>query len=124
MSQQEARTFLERFATDDTLRREVLKTLEGDGEASPSRLVQLGAGQGLTFTVEELAEAWQAWRKSGVAELTDRDLDAVAGGIDQVEFGLQVLQQVLNKLGGMNDALTAAQQGMSDQKKAAVQNIR
>jgi hypothetical protein len=52
MSQQDATAFLERFAAIDTLRREVLKTLEGDGEASPSRLVQLGAGQGLIFTIE------------------------------------------------------------------------
>jgi hypothetical protein len=120
MSQADARTFLERFAASDSLRRDVLKTLEGDAKAPFSGLVQLGAKQGLTFTVEEFAEAWPAWQGSGGAELSDRDLDGVAGGA----MDLGILQLAVQKVNEMYQLLSNVQKQMSEQSSAIVKNIR
>jgi predicted ribosomally synthesized peptide with nif11-like leader len=80
MSQADAKSFVERAANDDELRRDVMGELSHLAESTPKRLVKLGASNGLSFTETELAEALSAPRGGAVEELSDTDLAAVTGG--------------------------------------------
>jgi predicted ribosomally synthesized peptide with nif11-like leader len=81
MSQADAKSFVERALEDDNLRRQVMDELRHLAEGTPRRLIELGASHGLSFTDAELTEAMAAASQgSAVGELSDSDLDAVAGG--------------------------------------------
>ena len=81
MSQADAKAFVERAISDDNLRRDVMDELRHLAEGTPNRLVEIGASQGLRFTDSELTEAVATAPQIGSGgELSERDLDAVAGG--------------------------------------------
>jgi hypothetical protein len=88
MSRESAKVFLDRLDTDANLRAELFTPGDESAErvsVSGARLVELGAQQGLAFTLEEIREAFA--ERSPRGELGETELDAVTGGVKhQAEF--------------------------------------
>jgi hypothetical protein len=80
MSQADASSFVERAAKDVAFGREVSRELQQGAVTSLQRLVELGVRHGMSFTEAELTGALTGWRKANQEELSDTELDAVAGG--------------------------------------------
>ena len=72
MSQQSLEQFLEKVAQSEELQSQIGEEIDGDA------LIALGAEHGFEFNTEELNEL-----SSEPTELTDDDLDSVAGGIQE-----------------------------------------
>ena len=77
---------IERFAADlksnEALRTEAEKAQADKSHATPTdRMVAFAATKGYAFTVDELKEHAKARAKAAGKELTDAELDGVAGGI-------------------------------------------
>ena len=70
MSQQSLEQFLEKVAQSEELQTQIGEEIDGDA------LIALGAEHGFEFNTEQLNEL-----SSEPTELTDDDLDSVAGGI-------------------------------------------
>ena len=79
MSQADARSFVERVATSEAFRRDLMIELQAGAETSPQQLIELGGRQGLTFTASELADVLSDL-KPGHELLGDAELQAVSGG--------------------------------------------
>ena len=78
MSRQDARSFVERVANDAEFRRLVSPAAE---TRDAERVIAVGAEHGLRFTASELDEAVNEQRFGhGTGELSDRQLEGVAGG--------------------------------------------
>ena len=71
MSQKSLEVFLEKVGSDDELRGSIESQLDNDGNISVDALIVLGADYGCEFTLEDL---------EGAVELSDGELDGVAGG--------------------------------------------
>ena len=77
---------IERFAADlksnEALRGEAAKAPADQSQATPvARAVAFAASKGYAFTVDEAKEHIKAKAKTAGKELTDAELDGVAGGI-------------------------------------------
>jgi predicted ribosomally synthesized peptide with nif11-like leader len=94
MSRQDAQSFLERLQHDAALRQAATKAIEA---RDTERLIAVGAEQGLSFTVIELARAWSEMQHpSGGGELTEKELESVAGGSKRVQL-FDMLRAVIDK---------------------------
>ena len=71
MSKESLERFLEQVGGDEVLKATIEDQLDNDGYISADTLIALGADHGCAFTFEDLRD---------VAELSDEDLDQVAGG--------------------------------------------
>jgi Nif11 domain len=76
---------IERFSADlksnEALRAEAEKAQAGKSHATPmGRAVAFAASKGYSFTVDEAKAHAKARAKAGGKELTDAELDGVAGG--------------------------------------------
>ncbi len=81
MSQVDARSFLELVTGDPGLQQAAMIELEGKTGSASKRLIELGGRHGLTFNEAELRTALEEQRQAiGEGELSDTDLDGVAGG--------------------------------------------
>ncbi|WNZ43913.1 Nif11-like leader peptide family natural product precursor [Leptolyngbya boryana CZ1] len=85
MSTQAVTDFLEKVSEDQTLQSELVQALKSDNDREA--VTQLGNGRGYEFTSEELwAEIqkrqaeFEQKRSAGELELSDEELEAVAGG--------------------------------------------
>ncbi len=77
MSEQSVNAFLDRLGADEPFRGEVGLALQGRGNAAAAT-VEIAAQAGFDFTVAELEAALT--RRYSAPELSDSQLDAVAGG--------------------------------------------
>ena len=71
MSKESLERFMEKVGNDDELRVSIESQLDSDGNISVDALIALGAENGCEFTTEDLTQN---------VELSDEELDAVAGG--------------------------------------------
>ena len=71
MSQESLEQFMEKVGSNEELRASVENQLDSDGNISVDALITLGAENGCEFTTEDLMQN---------LELSDEELDAVAGG--------------------------------------------
>ena len=71
MSQEGLEQFMGKVESNDELKVTIESQLDSDGTISADTLIALGAEHGCEFTAEDLAEN---------AELSDDELDGVAGG--------------------------------------------
>ena len=98
MSQPDARSFVERIAEDEALRRELTGALNGNAEKAAEEIVALGNLRGLSFTAAEIGEAVAEWQKNLPRELSDSALEAVSGGTDvlfrMADFTVQYATQM------------------------------
>jgi len=100
MSQQSLNQFLEQVCDEETLGHEFEKALV-QGDVAVAAVVTLGARHGHQFTSDEFVErVRRAHALRNGAELTDDELDAVAGGG--------------NLLSRKPDAMTATLQGFEN----------
>ena len=72
MSKENLEQFATQIADSEELRASIENQLYSDGNISADTLIALGTEHGFEFTVEDLAEN---------AELSDEELDGVAGGL-------------------------------------------
>jgi predicted ribosomally synthesized peptide with nif11-like leader len=79
MAQEDAKKFIEKFYSDKTLR-EKMKAAQNDEEKK-----KIAKDLGLSFTKEEFEKAYRASK-----ELSDEELDAVAGGSSAAWVGTAV----------------------------------
>ena len=119
MSAEAAVTFAERLATDEDFQRRAAEAMAGkDGEEATEAMVQFGAREGLEMTSSELLTIQQAMRS---VELSDENLDAVAGGLSLSSIDLQnALQQQQQTL----QMLSSISKSQHDTMKAIIQNLR
>jgi predicted ribosomally synthesized peptide with nif11-like leader len=87
MSKENVKSFFKVVGEDASLKDQVegaMKGLEGaDGKAIGNKLIELGAGAGFSFSLDDLMAAREELMDLANAEnsdLSDEDLDAVAGG--------------------------------------------
>ena len=78
MSQENLSQFVSQIAESEDLRTEIEGHLDDDGEMSIEELIELGAVYGCEFTAEDLLDT---------AELSDEELDGVAGGLTVEPIG-------------------------------------
>ena len=71
MSKESLEQFMEKVGSDDELRSSIESQLDSDGNISVDALIAFGADNGCDFTVDDL---------EGAAELSDKQLEGVAGG--------------------------------------------
>ena len=71
MSQESLEQFMEKVGSNEELRASVENRIDSDGNISLDALIALGAENGCRFSAEDLTEN---------AELSDEELDGVAGG--------------------------------------------
>ena len=93
MSNQDVIDFLNRVVSDPGLRREVESAVR-DEQPTGEAIAAVAGRHGLHFDVVELAEVMRAINASASRELSDEELDAVAGG-----FGTQLQSAAFMKLG-------------------------
>jgi predicted ribosomally synthesized peptide with nif11-like leader len=87
VSMDPVKAFFEKAAHDAGLQAEMVKVLENGAEYGCCTFSALAARHGFEFTPEELHDAIEELRTSlDGQELTDDDLDAVAGGIAPLPF--------------------------------------
>jgi predicted ribosomally synthesized peptide with nif11-like leader len=101
MSQADASSFLDRVAKNAAFRRDVMSPPKDGSEKTPQQLIELGARHGLTFTETELVAAWTEWQKQSKEELSDNELDAVAGGtlsVSEAMASLKLLGEILSNV--------------------------
>ena len=97
MSQEDARSFLERLEGDAALRQAVANAIEShDAE----RLVAVSAQHGLSFTPSELEGAWkERERSAGKGELSKAELERVAGGLGEaLPSGAENLHSIVSEV--------------------------
>ena len=78
MSKESLEQFMEKVGNNEELRSSIENQLDSDGNISVDALIAFGADNGCDFTVDDL---------EGAAELSDEELDGVAGGISVVIVG-------------------------------------
>ena len=71
MSQESLEQFMEKVGSNEELRATIESQLDSDGQIAVDALIVMGAENGCEFTVADLQEC---------VELSDRELDEVAGG--------------------------------------------
>ena len=72
MSKESLEQFMEKVGSNEELRASVENQLDSDGNISVDALIALGSENGCEFTFEDLQQT---------AELSDEELDGVAGGV-------------------------------------------
>ena len=72
MSKESLEQFMEKVGSNDELRASIESQLDSDRNVSMDVLIALGADNGCDFNAEDL---------QGSAELSDEELDGVAGGV-------------------------------------------
>ena len=72
MSKESLERFMEKVGSDDELRVSIESQLDSDGNITVDALIALGSENGCEFTFEDLQQT---------AELSDEELDGVAGGV-------------------------------------------
>lgn len=97
MSVEHARAFVEKLRSDP----ELVKKFEAASEDERPKMAQ---GMGYTFTKDDLRTV----AKEGEAELSDEDLEAVAGGASATWVGLGVGAGATAAAGAAAAAATAA----------------
>ena len=125
MSQTDARSFVERIAEDEALRRDVIGALNGNAEKAAQEMIELGSRQGLSFTTAEIGEAVAEWQRNHPAELSESALEAVSGGIDALsqtaDFRLQYPMQQENRI---FTAVSNILKTKNDTTKNSITNIK
>ena len=71
MSKESLEQFMEKVGSNDELRASIESQLDSDGNITVDALIALGSENGCEFTTEDLTQN---------VELSDEELDAVAGG--------------------------------------------
>ena len=95
MSKERLEQFMNQVAESEELQARIGEEIDGDA------LIALGAEHGFEFNTEELNEL-----SSEPTELTDDDLDSVAGGFSDSNWGSQgIMNSALKADGIMNSAL-------------------
>lgn len=97
MSREDARSFLERLQRDPSLRDATAPVLQAD--ATVEQVIAVAASHGLSFTARELTEAMRDRRPSAAKEeLTDADLEGVAGGmVDKRAVMFDMLRAIIDR---------------------------
>ena len=72
MSQESLEQFMEKVGSNEELRASIENQLDSDGNISVGALITLGAENGCEFNTEDLTQN---------LELSDEELDGVAGGV-------------------------------------------
>jgi len=72
MSQESLGQFMEKVGSNEELRASIENQLDSEGNISVDVLITLGAENGYDFTAEDLTQT---------VELSDQELDGVAGGV-------------------------------------------
>ena len=75
MSKESLEQFMEKVGSNEELRASVENQLDSDGNISVDALIAFGADNGCDFTAEDLEDS---------VELSDEELDGVAGGAYEV----------------------------------------
>ena len=86
MSQESLEQFMEKVGSNEELRSTIENQLDGDGNIGVDALITMGAENGCDFTVEDLTQN---------VELSDEDLDGVAGGVGSADSYSVALDQLL-----------------------------
>jgi predicted ribosomally synthesized peptide with nif11-like leader len=83
MSVENATQFLQKLQKDPTLRTKLRAAVSGTRDEKAAQLVTFAARAGLDFTVADYEQALKAklGQQHAAEELTEEQLDAVAGGI-------------------------------------------
>ena len=99
MSQDDARSFLSRIASDPGLQQAARAEMARADQATPQRLRELASRNGLRFTEAELDAAAKELGDQSTAELSDDELDSVAGGLGTPTFSnlMSTLSNMLKK---------------------------
>jgi predicted ribosomally synthesized peptide with nif11-like leader len=121
MSQADARAFVERVATNEAFRGDVMSELQGRAEASPEQLVELGGRHGLTFTANELAEVLAALTPG--QELNDADLESMSGGQYDAHASLSV-QIAMQRENVVFTSISNVLKTRHDTAKNSISNVR
>ena len=87
MSKESLERFMEKVGNDDELRVSIESQLDSDGNISVDALIALGTENGCEFSAEDLTEN---------AELSDEELDNVAGGVWEGGGGFNRRRDVLS----------------------------
>ncbi|MGB6299678.1 MAG: Nif11-like leader peptide family RiPP precursor [Rivularia sp. (in: cyanobacteria)] len=93
-----AKTFLEKVEQDQALLDELTQALQA--EQNPQAVMQLASEKGYDFSLEELQaeiNKYQA-QQTESEELSDEDLETVAGGFTWAQTGLSFLGGILSGL--------------------------
>ncbi len=93
-----AKTFLEKLGKDQVLQSELTQALQA--EQNPQAVMQLASEKGYDFSLEELQaeiNKYQA-QQTESEELSDEDLETVAGGFTWAQTGLSFLGGILSGL--------------------------
>src|SRR5262245_45674178 len=86
MSTEAVTKFLARLAEDSALQQQA-RSLAKDAQDPAAAAVDLGAKHGFQFTAAEFLKIVQPVQ-TGDAELSDADLDPVAGGLQKISYSL------------------------------------
>ena len=103
MTQESLEQFLEKVAQNEELQLQIGEEIDGDA------LIALGAEHGFEFNVEELNEL-----SSEPTELTDDDLDSVAGGVMNSSLKADGIMNSSLRPGVMNGAFRLNFSELSD----------
>ena len=93
MTTQQAQQFLDKVAEDESLQQELAKALEAEDDRQAT--TDLAQAKGYDFTPEELwteVQKRQMQSENSDGELSDADLEAVAGGGFWTEVGINAVK--------------------------------
>jgi len=102
MSEKAAAEFVAIAATSPAIREKVRSEGKSYSDERFNQVVTVGAEQGFAFTAEELRSVMSAAEESKEGELTDEQLEAVAGGLATYKHVLGYIWDLVN--GGDDDA--------------------
>ena len=128
MSQADARSFVERVATSEAFRRDLMIELQGGAETSPQQLIELGGRHGLTFTASELADVLTGL-KPGHELLSDTELEAVSGGAGEALSSMSSmstlsLQMAMQRENIVFTSISNVLKTRHDTTKNSIRNVR
>jgi hypothetical protein len=104
MSQSEIERFAADLKSNAALRAEADRAQAGTSDATPlRRAAAFAASKGYGFTADELKELVKAEAKAQGKQLTDAELDGVAGGVT-----VEDAKDTINRSNAANDALSNA----------------
>ncbi len=104
MNAQNIEQFVKKIDQDPSLQEQLRSAIEGERLAA--KIVELGRANDYNFTITEVEEwlssiAAQAQSQSGVVELSESELESVAGGADLVDVGLTAASFLGGPIGGL-----------------------
>jgi predicted ribosomally synthesized peptide with nif11-like leader len=116
MSVEAVKEFFEKADTDEALQAQIQEMIEGKEEYGCCAFAALAAEHGFEFTAEEMHDGIEQLRSSeDERELTDEDLENVAGGAGYPSFVLP------HFVPGMNTRMVNILYGVSGQRGSMAQ---